>query len=229
MQVYAINGSPRKKWNTAIILENVLQGAAEARDDVITEMINLYDLNYKGCVECFQCKLLGGPSYGKCAIKDDIYKVLQNVLHADAVVFGSPIYFSDITGMMRCFLERLFFPCFEYTPSHDSIAPKLLHSAFIYTMNVPENMMDELHYPQIIGTMQTFAGMIFGHAPLIQYVNNTLQFKDYSKYKSDMFDPAAKAMHHEKQFPEDCRKARELGAKLVTAGPAMDNPKFKQG
>jgi len=46
MRAVAINGSPRKKWNTAILLEKALEGAAS--QGVETELIHLYDLEYKG-------------------------------------------------------------------------------------------------------------------------------------------------------------------------------------
>lgn len=215
MQIYAINGSPRKKWNTATILENVLEGAAEADNDVLTETVNLYDYDYKGCYSCFQCKRIGGASYGKCAIKDGIQELLQNVLNADIVVFGSPIYFSDITGMMRSFLERLYFPCFVYDKEYSSLAPKKLFTAFVYTMNVTHEAMEEWHYPNRLMPMEAFAGRVFGHKPRIQYVNNTYQFPDYSKYKNEMFSVEDKERQRKEQFPIDCQKARELGAALV--------------
>ena len=82
MKIYAINGSPRK-MNTITILDNVLEGAKEACPDIELERVDLYKLNYKGCIACYQCKLIGGKSYGKCAVKDDIHELLQDVLHAD--------------------------------------------------------------------------------------------------------------------------------------------------
>ena len=47
MKVIAINGSPRKKWNTATMLEKALEGATS--EGAETELIHLYDLNFKGC------------------------------------------------------------------------------------------------------------------------------------------------------------------------------------
>ncbi len=61
MNVVAINGSPRKNWNTAILLNKALEGAAAK--NASTELIHLYDLNFKGCVSCFACKQRGGKSY----------------------------------------------------------------------------------------------------------------------------------------------------------------------
>ena len=51
MYVLAINGSPRKNWNTATLLNKALEGAAA--QGVQTELIHLYDLNFKGCISCF--------------------------------------------------------------------------------------------------------------------------------------------------------------------------------
>ena len=70
MKVLAINGSPRTKWNTAALLNNALEGAASQGAE--TELVHLYRLNYKGCVSCFSCKLKGGKSYGRCAVKDEL-------------------------------------------------------------------------------------------------------------------------------------------------------------
>ena len=108
MKVIAINGSPRKNWNTATLLEHALKGAASAGAE--TKMVHLYDLNYKGCTSCFACKLKGGESFGRCAVKDDLAPVLNEINEAGALILGSPIYFGDVTGEMRSFLERLFFP-----------------------------------------------------------------------------------------------------------------------
>ena len=65
----AINGSPRKNWNTATLLQHAMKGAADA--GASTEMINLYSLNFKGCTSCFACKLKTRP-HGSCAMKDDL-------------------------------------------------------------------------------------------------------------------------------------------------------------
>ena len=73
-----------------------------------TECIDLYSLNYKGCLSCFYCKRKD-KEHGTCIIKDDLAPVLEKVKAADAVLFGSPIYFMNITSGMQAFLERLLF------------------------------------------------------------------------------------------------------------------------
>ena len=136
MLVIAVNGSPRKKWNTATLLEHALKGAVSK--GAKTELVHLYDLDYKGCISCFSCKKKGGKSYGKCAVKDGLTPLLEKIAVLDALILGSPIYFGTVTGEMRSFMERLLFPYFTYTMPPESLFPKKMPTAFIYTMNVTD-------------------------------------------------------------------------------------------
>ena len=113
MKLMAINGSPRKTWNTATLLKKALKGAASQGAE--TELVHLYDLNFKGCISYFACKTRGGKSYGRCAVKDDLRPILNKIAAADGLILGSPIYFGIVTGEMRSFMERLLFPYFTYT------------------------------------------------------------------------------------------------------------------
>jgi multimeric flavodoxin WrbA len=216
MKVYAINGSPRKNKNTATLLQKALDGVKESvvGKEIKTEIINLYDLNYTGCKSCFACKRLGGKSYGKCVLKDDIQGVLEKLSQADGLIFGSPIYFGTITGQLQSFLERLLFPYLVYDKNYSSIPPKKMPTAFIYTMNAPEEVMSQIGYLKTFNNIESAIEHIFTK-PLVMYANNTYQFDDYSKYKSDAFSEEAKATHNKIQFPLDCQKAFELGANLI--------------
>lgn len=216
MKVYAINGSPRKNKNTATLLQKALDGAkASIKDkEIQTEIINLYDLNYTGCKSCFACKRLGGVSYGKCAIKDDLYEVLEKLSEADGIIFGSPIYFGNITGQLQSFLERFLFPYLVYDKNYTSLAPKKMQTAFIYTMNVSEELMEKVGYLSTFDKIESTLGHILTK-PLVMYSNNTYQFDDYSKYKMEIFSEEEKAEHRRIQFPLDCEKAFELGVNLI--------------
>lgn len=216
MKVYAINGSPRKNKNTATLLQKALDGVKESAigKEIETEMINLYDLNYTGCKSCFACKRLGGASYGKCVLKDDIHNILEKLSEADGLIFGSPIYFGTITGQLQSFLERLLFPYLVYDENYSSIPPKKMPTAFIYTMNAPEEIMNKIGYLKTFNNIESAIEHIFTK-PLVMYSNNTYQFDDYSKYKSNAFSKEAKTAHRKIQFPLDCQKAFELGAILI--------------
>ena len=212
---YAINGSPRKDWNTAQLLEKALEGARDAFPDeeVITEQINLYELSYTGCRSCFACKRKGGSSYGKCAIKDELNDVLEKVLGSDGVIVGSPIYFRNITGQLHSFFERLLFPYVVYSNDRTGIQNKQIPFAFIYTMNVTEDIFENDHYAAFVGMWEQFAGSFFGSAGH-HYAFNTYQFDDYDKYVSDAFSESEKAAYKEKHWAADCDAAYQLGNKL---------------
>src|SRR5690606_11339855 len=119
MRAIAINGSPRKNWNTGSLLEHALAGAA--KDGAETELVHLYDHVFKGCVSCFACKKIGGQSYGRCAVNDGLTSILKKASEADVLILGTPVYFGAETGEMRSFLERFLFPFLTYTPDYASI------------------------------------------------------------------------------------------------------------
>lgn len=216
MHIYAINASPRKTWNTATLLQHALDGAkAAGGDKVHTALVHLYDYQYTGCKSCFACKRQGGKSYGRCALHDGISPILEQLSQADAIILGSPIYFGDVTGMLRSFEERLLFPYLTYTSGHVSIAPRKLRTAFIYTMNVSAAVMEEWGYAQRLNMMEGYVGHVFGSKPQVMYAHNTVQFSDYSKYVCTMFSGEEKARYREEHFPDDCRRAEAIGAALV--------------
>lgn len=214
MNVIAINGSPRKKWNTATLLEHALEGAASQGAE--TELVHLYDLDYKGCTSCFACKLRGGKSYGKVCHEGRADPVLEKIAGADALILGSPIYFGIVTGEMRSFMERLLFPNLTYTRPPQSLAPRNIPTAFVYTMNVSEQLMKENYGPHIAANASVLK-MMFGQAESL-FCNETLQFKDYDKVVFSYFDPEERRKRRREVFPQDCRRAFELGARLVKSG-----------
>jgi multimeric flavodoxin WrbA len=212
MKVIGFNGSPRKKWNTATLLNKALEGAASQGAD--TELIHLYDLNFRGCRSCFSCKKKGGKSYGKCAARDDLTPILKKVKETDAFILGSPIYFGTVSGEMRSFMERLMFPYHTYTYPHRSLFPKRINTGFIYTMNVTEEWMKKLGYDKIIANNERTLGTIFGSLESL-FSFDTYQFEDYSKVVVEIFDPEMKAKRRQEVFPIDCQKAFELGVGLT--------------
>jgi multimeric flavodoxin WrbA len=212
MSVLAFNGSPRKTWNTATLLNKALEGAASQGEE--TELIHLYDLDFKGCISCFACKTKGGESYGRCAVKDDLTPILRKVEDADAIILGAPIYFLDVTGEMRSFMERLMFPFLTYTDPPQSLFPKKIPTGFIYTMNATEQQMKEYGFDQHLGINEMLLQMIFGASESL-FSFDTYQFKDYSKVVSDRFDPEKKAKRRVEIFPGDCEYAFEMGARFA--------------
>jgi multimeric flavodoxin WrbA len=212
MKIIAFNGSPRKKWNTATLLNKALEGAAA--QGAKTERIHLYNLNYKGCKSCFECKKINGKSYGKCAVKDDLTPILGKIEEASAIILGSPIYLGAMTGGTRSFLERLTFPYLVYDKERTSLFKKKMPVGLIYTLGAPEERIKEMGYMQQFDFMEMIIKRIFGAAETL-VVADTYQFDDYSKYVSTGMDVAAKTRRRQEVFPVDCQKAFEMGARLA--------------
>jgi len=210
--VIGINGSPRKSWNTATLLNKALEGAVS--QGAKTELIHLYDLNFKGCTSCFACKMKGGKSYGKCAMNDELTPVLESIGTADAIILGSPIYLGTVSGEMRSFMERLIFPYIVYDQNYSSLFTRKIPTGTIYTMNVTEDRMKEMGYEQHIGATEMVLGRVFGTAESL-CVTDTYQFDDYSEYVVSCFDPEKKAKRREEMFPQDCEKAHNMGVRFV--------------
>ena len=212
-KIYAVNGSPRKNGNTAQLLQKALEGAASVGAEV--KLIQLADLNFSGCRSCFACKKLANPSPG-CVLKDDLAEFLKELLQSDGIIMGSPIYFGAESGLYRNFLERLFFPMLRYTNPPSSRAEKRIDFGFIYTMNVPENVMDEYGYNAYLRSQSQTPGLIFNSRNIYTlYACDTHQFDDYSKYECTLFDAAHKDEMRKTQFISDLAKAFEMGRKLA--------------
>ena len=212
MKIIAINGSPRKKDNTATLLNKALEGAAS--NGAETEMINLYDFNYKGCQSCFVCKLKNGNSYGQCSIKDEINPILKKIKNADAIILGSPIYLGSITGEMKSFMERLIFPYLVYDENYSTLFPKRISIGLIYTFGVNEQKLEQTKWKEHLKYNEFLVERILGTAESL-FVTDTYQFDDYSKYVSTAFDANEKLKRRKEVFPQDCKKAFELGKRLV--------------
>lgn len=210
-KIFIINGSPRKGWNTAQMCEKFAQGAESG--GVETEIVNLYDIDFKGCRSCFACKLKGSKSFGKCSFPDGLNPVLEKIAQSDGLVLASPIYCSDVTGMMRCFIERITFPFFEYKPGYPSLAPKKLKTAMIYTMNVPENIANQM-YPNLYNRTEFMITTVFSKPERI-FAYDTYQFSDYDKYVVETFDKNKKLKQKEEQFPKDLQKAYDAGVSMT--------------
>ncbi len=110
MKVIAFNGSPRKNANTVTLVQAALKGAASKGAE--TRLVNLNELNIKGCQGCESCK----KAPGKCVLKDDLTPLLQEMAECDAVVLGSPIYWFRVSAQLKMLIDRLY--CFMGTETN---------------------------------------------------------------------------------------------------------------
>jgi multimeric flavodoxin WrbA len=216
-KVIVLNGSPRKNFNTAKMLKEAQRGAETAGAEV--EYYNLYDYNFKGCMSCFACQRKGSITEGVCAIRDDIKPILEKCINADAIIIGTPVYFSYPTGIFRSFLERLLFANHTYMVDKENGGLKrrlnrVIPTGLIFTMNCPEELAKNINYMTILGENVKSCNHIMGYAEGL-YSYDTKQFVDFSKYNCDLFDEAHKIEVQQTQFPKDLENAFKLGKKLT--------------
>ena len=103
MKVIGICGSPRK-GNTEWMLRKLLE--AIAAHGVETELILLREKDIKTCDGCLSCEAGGKSRKGVCSIKDDMQGIYPKLLQADALVFGTPVYFEMLSGLLKNFMDR---------------------------------------------------------------------------------------------------------------------------
>ncbi|MEW5746313.1 MAG: flavodoxin family protein [Nitrospirota bacterium] len=102
MKAIAVNGSPRKGGNTEILLQKVLEPLAAAGWE--TELIQVGGRDIRGCIACYKCfenKDL------RCAGRNDIVNdCMEKMVAADALILGSPTYFTDVSAELKALIDR---------------------------------------------------------------------------------------------------------------------------
>jgi multimeric flavodoxin WrbA len=101
MKVLALMGSPRKKGNTDLLVEKVLEGAKSKGHSV--EKLCLYDFLILPCIDCRRCK----REDFTCALSDDMEAIYPRLVEADVIVFATPIYWYGPTAKMKLLIDRL--------------------------------------------------------------------------------------------------------------------------
>ncbi|MBE0688925.1 MAG: flavodoxin family protein, partial [Anaerolineae bacterium] len=148
-------------------------------------------------------------------VQDDLKEIYTELEKTDAIILGSPIYFGDVSGEMRSFLERLLFPYLVYDNPSKSMFARKIRTAWIYTMGIPEDLVTQFGYDRLFESNERVMRLIFGASQsLMSY--DTLQFADYSKIVHG-FDVKQKKQRRRQVYPEDCRKAFDLGAAMADA------------
>lgn len=144
MKVVCLLGSPRTKGNSAIVAGTFIDALKPCGAEVTTYVLN--KLNYRGCQACYACK----TTHDRCVLKDDLGEVLEAVRAADVLVLATPVYYGDIPGQMKSFIDRTFsflVPDYITNPSPSRLAPgKTL--VFIITQGHPDEKMFSDVFPR---------------------------------------------------------------------------------
>ena len=207
-KIVAVNAGPRKGWNTDTLIDEAIRGAESAGAQV--QKFDLFRLEkYTGCISCFGCKREKNKWH--CICRDGLTPVLDAIREADGLIIGSPNYLGELTASFRALYERLIFQNLTYNAETPCCNQNILPVLLIMTSNAPDYGYKALlqNYQR---TMERFVG-----PTEVLVSGDTLQLKDYSKtdWEWSIFDPESNKQRHETVFPEERRKAYELGAELV--------------
>ncbi len=101
MTILALMGSPRKKGNTDLLLDQILKAGRELGEKV--EKLFLYDHEILPCIDCRKCK----KGEFSCPLTDGMREIYPKLIESDLIVFGTPLYWYGPTGKMKLLMDRL--------------------------------------------------------------------------------------------------------------------------
>ena len=101
MRIIALVGSPHEKGNTDLIIEEIFRGAKSS--GALTEKIMIYNKEINFCNADAICK-----ETGKCDIEDDMQEIYQKLLDSDILIFGSPVYYNNISAQLKVVMDRCY-------------------------------------------------------------------------------------------------------------------------
>jgi multimeric flavodoxin WrbA len=101
VKVIGIVSSPRKGGNTEILVRQALKAAREAGAE--TELVSVAKMNISPCDGCGACE-----KNGICKIKDDMQVIYQQLESADGIIFGTPVYFLNVSAQAKAVIDRTY-------------------------------------------------------------------------------------------------------------------------
>ncbi len=207
-KIVAVNAGPRMGWNTETLITEASSGAEAA--GAVVERYDLFRLErYTGCISCFGCKK--EKNKGHCVCRDGLTPVLDAIRDSDGLIIGSPNYLSEMTSSFRALYERLIFQNLTYNRETPCCNARSIPVLLIMTSNAPDTMYLDLlkRYQQ---TLNRFVG-----PTEVLVSGDTLQLADYGKtdWPWSMFDPEKKKARRETVFPQERKKAYDLGAAIA--------------
>ena len=111
MNILVLNGSPRQQGDTAKMI-SVFQEAARSAGHSVT-VINVCRRNIHGCLACEYCHGIG---QGICVQKDDMQEIYGLLPATDMLVLASPIYYHNISGQLKCVIDRFYASLYPTAP-----------------------------------------------------------------------------------------------------------------
>jgi len=100
--VLIINGTARVYANTDIVVDKIIQGSKNT--GITINHIKLRNKKIANCICCYRCL-----KESKCSFQDDMTGIREDISKTELMVLASPLYWCGVTGLMKTFIDRLFF------------------------------------------------------------------------------------------------------------------------
>lgn len=146
MNILVLNGSPKPQGSTAAMVSAFVRGAGEAGHRV--DVVEVCKKRIAGCLACEYCHTKGK---GACVQKDDMQEVYDLLKEADLLVLASPIYYHNLSGQLKCAIDRFYAAAYPKKP------PRLKKAAMFLSSGDPD-MYD--------GALFSFRGDFLGYLGL---------------------------------------------------------------
>lgn len=186
IKILAINGSHKKSGGVnQLLIDSIFKGAQKKGADV--ETVRLSSVNINNCISCNKCQRSNEYT---CVYddKDDFINIYNKILEADILIYATPIYIFNISGLMKNFMDRMYSrgKCQEniFTKSnllfHD-VEKQMLNKKFISIITA-----DNIECKTTESTVSFFNSLatFFDYSYIGSFVRNgTYIFKDNVKHK----------------------------------------------
>jgi multimeric flavodoxin WrbA len=134
--VLGLSSSPRRRGNSRLLCEAVLEGAAGAGHR--TELVHLPDQVQFMLRNCRECRR---PD-GSCSIEDGYRDLFfDKALEADALVFATPIWWYGMSAAMKNYFDRMFCYYAASFPDSATVQKKLMGKRAVLALSAEESNM----------------------------------------------------------------------------------------
>ena len=113
MNILVLNGSPRPNGSTKQMINAFCEGARSAGHQ--PTVVDVCKKDIHGCIACEYCHTKG---HGECALKDDMREIYDLLKKAEMLVLASPIYYHNISGQLKCVIDRFYSAAYPTKPPY---------------------------------------------------------------------------------------------------------------
>jgi multimeric flavodoxin WrbA len=209
-KVLLFNASPRKNGNTMKLLKAVKEGAESANAEA--KIVHLYDLNFKGCVSCLECKKKGFP--GGCFMEDDLTKYLKEAYDVTGLAIGTPIYIGNFSSSYYALYERLLYSNRTYEKGERRIKfGKRINTGLVVTAGVDKARFEK-EYTSFIQRNRDVMTQTLGPCTVVSNIYQVLT-PNTKPYDMGSFDMDAIHKWVKEHDPAALEEAFKLGVRLA--------------